>query len=251
VPLARSGVLAAWASAWLRGETSPDDAISAVLGHGGLAHRVIGLPDDPAAQPLLAALVAWRRSGARAVLAVLPAPGDLRGVPGPQEFRAAALDAGEAAVGGTLALVPHLSDPGPSSAPREVIWSAFEVQPVPVDAIWVGDAERDLAEAISDTASALAAAQSARWRPERAAALAGARAAADDLPLPAGHPQRAVRLLAQAERLAAALDLAGPGEGGDAVDLAGAQARIAALRPLVIAVRRARLAAYNAAALAD
>lgn len=249
MPLASAGILAAWASAWLRGEVSADDAIAAATGDGAV-HRVIDLGDDPSPQPLAAALAAWRRRGASAVLAVLPAPGDVRGVPLGDAFRAAALDAGQAAVGGSLALVPGLAPAGPSSAPRDVLWTAFEVQPGPLDALWTPDAERELTEAIRDSASALEAAQSARWRPERAGSLAGARRAADDLPLPPGHPQRAVRLLAQAERLAAMLELAAPGEAGDAVDLAGAQGRIAALRPLIVAVRRARVAGYNAPAYA-
>ncbi|CAA9285917.1 MAG: hypothetical protein AVDCRST_MAG41-3975, partial [uncultured Corynebacteriales bacterium] len=61
-----------------------------------------------------------------------------------------------------------------------------------------------------------------------------------------GHDGRAVRLLAQAERLAAVLDLAGADAPGGAVNGTEARARAAALRPLVTAVRRARLAAYNA-----
>jgi hypothetical protein len=63
--------------------------------------------------------------------------------------------------------------------------------------------------------------------------------------LPPGHDGRAVRLLAQADRLSAVLDLAAVDPGGS-VTGAGARARDEALRPLHTAVRRARLAAYNA-----
>jgi hypothetical protein len=246
VALSRSGVLAAWASAWLRGEASADDALSAVqTAHGDQPHRVVGLPDDPGPQPLTAALAHWRRSGAQTVLLALPAPGDVRGVPGPAPFRAAALESGEAAYGGRLALIPTVHSLPLTSAPSQVIWRAHIVDPAPADPMWLGDAERELAEAIRECAQTLSDAQAARWRPELSRQVAAARGAADVLPLPPRHPGRAVRLLAQAERLAAVLELADPRGPGDAVDLVGAQARMAALSPLVTAVRRARLAGYN------
>jgi hypothetical protein len=55
-----------------------------------------------------------------------------------------------------------------------------------------------------------------------------------------------VALLAQAERMQAVLDIAASDPLGGAVDRFGASARTAALRPLATAVRRARVAGYNA-----
>ena len=75
-----------------------------------------------------------------------------------------------------------------------------------------------------------------------------ARRAGERLNLPPGFPARAVALVAQAERLQAVLDLALADPIGGAVDRAGIAARTAALRPLATAVRRARVAGYNALA---
>jgi hypothetical protein len=55
-----------------------------------------------------------------------------------------------------------------------------------------------------------------------------------------------VALLAQAERLQAVLDLALSDPAGGAIDRMGMAARTSALTPLATAVRRARLAGYNA-----
>jgi hypothetical protein len=57
-----------------------------------------------------------------------------------------------------------------------------------------------------------------------------------------------VRLVAQAERLQAVLDIAALDPTGGAIDRTGIAARTAALRPLAMAVRRARVAGYNAEA---
>jgi hypothetical protein len=55
-----------------------------------------------------------------------------------------------------------------------------------------------------------------------------------------------VALVAQAERLQAVLDLAFRDPTGGAIDRTGIAARAEGLRPLAAAVRRARLAGYNA-----
>ena len=57
----------------------------------------------------------------------------MRGVPGPAEFRAAALEAGEAVCGGSLGLVPEVTEYCPSSAPPTVVWHAFVIEPAPPD----------------------------------------------------------------------------------------------------------------------
>ena len=79
-------------------------------------------------------------------------------------------------------------------------------------------------------------------------ALRDARRAGEHLNLPPNFPPRAVALLAQAERMQAVLDLVADDPEGGAIDRFGMSARANALRPLAAAVRRARLAGYNAAA---
>ncbi|MCU1657322.1 MAG: hypothetical protein JWO57_1978, partial [Pseudonocardiales bacterium] len=95
----RSGPLAAWASAWLAGLVASDDVLRAVTA-GDAPHQVGGLGTfDAELVPLSEVLIAWRRGG-EPVRVVLPVAGDVRGVPGPAEFRSAALEAGEAVHGG-------------------------------------------------------------------------------------------------------------------------------------------------------
>jgi hypothetical protein len=237
----RSGSFAAWAGAWLTGGVAPDDVLDAVR-RGDAPHRVSGEHDS-----LLDVLLAWRKAGARVRL-VLPVPGDVRGLPGPAPFRTAALEAGEAVVGGALGLVPSIMDHAPSSAPADVVWQAVAVDTAAADVVSVGEAQQELTEAIRETASALNSAAVGGHAGDVLEGLRDARRAGERLDLPPGFPPRAVALLAQAERLQAVLDLAGTDPLGGAVDRFGASARDAALRPLAAAVRRARVAGYSALA---
>jgi hypothetical protein len=197
--------------------------------------------------PLREVLISWRRGGS-GVRVVLPVAGDVRGVPGPAAFRSAALETGEAVVGGQLAVVPEGIEYAPSSAPATVLWQAFEVDAVPDDFVSVADAQYELTTAIRDSASALSAADVAGWVDDIADTLHDARRAGERLNLPPGFPPRAVALIAQAERLQAILDLAFSDPTGGAIDRTGIAARASALRPLATAVRRARIAGYNAEA---
>lgn len=244
----RSGPLAAWASSWLAGVAAADEVLRATTGDDA-PHSVTGLREtDGEYAPLSQVLIAWRRAG-EPIRLVLPVPGDVRGVPGPAEFRTAALDAGEAVFGGGIGLVPTVIDRRPSSAPVSVTWHAFEVQTAPPDYLGVVDAQQELTVAIRDSASALAAADVAGWAgADVATGLSEARRSGEHPNLPPGFPPRAVALVAQAERLHAILDLAGSDAVGGAIDRVGIAARSEALRPLAVAVRRARLAGYNAAA---
>ena len=203
----RCGLLAAWANAFFVGSASLDQAVDAVVGTDR-PHTVEGLPgfpDEPVR--LREVLVAWRRAGGT-VRAVLPVPGDVRGLPGPQPFRAAALDAGEAVFGPRLGLVPTVVVHPPSSAPPSVRWQAYPVDTAPPDDQSIMHAQFELSAAIRDSAQALSAAAVGGQRGDVAAPLADARRAGERLELPPGFPQRAVALLAQAQRMQAALDLA-------------------------------------------
>jgi hypothetical protein len=150
--------------------------------------------------------------------------------------------------GGGLGLVPQVIEFAPSSAPPAVLWQAFETTDAPPDYLSVADAQHDLTTAIRESASALSAADVAGWMDDIADELRDARRAGEHLNLPPSHPPRAVALVAQAERLQAVLDLAAQDPTGGAIDRTGIAARAESLRPLGIAVRRARLAGYNALA---
>lgn len=240
----------AWLNAWRAGSTASDEVLSAVVGDDA-PHRVSGLDGRPELQPLSALLIAWRRAG-EPVRLVLPVAGDVRGLPGPADFRAGALDVGEAVVGGLLGAVPEIVDYSPSSAPTDVTWLVAPVEPAPPDYLAVADAQYELTTAIRESASALVAADVAGTSRELGASVAeglhSARRAGDRLVLPPGHPPRAVALIAQAQRLQAVLELTAADPFGGAVDRMGVAARTSALQPLATAVRRALLAGYNATA---
>jgi hypothetical protein len=240
----RSGPLAAWMSAWFAGDAGPDDVVDAVT-LDDAPHQVSGIALDLA--PLRDVLGMWRREGSP-VRMVLPVSGDVRGVPGPAEFRTAALEAEEAVCSGTLGLVPEVTEYWPSSAPTSVVWHAFVIDPAPPDYAQLGDVQFELTSAIRDAATALTAADVAGGAADISDALRDARRAGECLNLPPNFPPRAVALLAQAERMQAVLDLAAADPEGGAIDRFGMSARAGALRPLATAVRRARLAGYNAAA---
>lgn len=243
----RSGPLAAWSAAFFAGRVSLDQATDAVTGSDA-PHQVVGLPQfgcDPLA--LRELLVGWRRRGG-GVRVVLPVAGDVRGLPGPAAMRSAALERREAAVGTGLGVVPEVIDHSPSSAPTTVVWHAFVTEPAPSDELSVTDAQYELTTAIRESASALAAADVGGSLAGATEPLRDARRAGERLNLPPGFPPRAVALVAQAERLQAVLDLALADPTGGAVDRAGIAARAAALAPLATAVRRARVAGYNAEA---
>jgi len=243
----RSGPLAAWSAAWLDGRVVSDEVLRATAGSDA-PHQVGGLADfDAELVPLSEVLLAWRRAGGPVRL-VLPVAGDMRGLPGPAEFRSAALEAGEAVCGATVGIVPTVIEYAPSGAPTTVLWQAFEIADAPADFIAVADAQYELTTAIRESASALSAADVAGGIDDIAEVLHDARRAGENLNLPPGFPSRAVTLVAQSERLQVLLDLAAQDPTGGAIDRAGIAARGEALRPLATAVRRARLAGYNALA---
>jgi len=243
----RSGVFAAWASAWLAGEAAYDDVVTRVTG-ADEPHRATGaLLGSPQPVPLAWVAPLLRERCPDGLAAVLPVPGDPRGLPGPGPFTSAALAAGEAVAGRSLGLVPAVTEHGSELDSRSVcvLWTVYEIAEPAPDPLTVPEAEHDLTAATRDAASALAALDVASWRPELADGLARVRRGSTP-DLPPGHDGRAVRLLAQADRLGAVLELAASDAPGGAVTAGEARARDDALRPLAVAVRRARVAAYNA-----
>lgn len=237
-----AGRLAAWATAWLTGRTSYDDTLDAVT--GDTAHRVSGLPGTDGAVPLGEALSALRRLGERRLRLVLPAPGDVRGLPAVPGLAPVALEAGQAAVGDRVVLVPE------PLGPEVLQWTAFPLDgvtppPPPVEGT-LRAASGALDLAVTGSARTLAELDLARWHPEVPELLAGLARPRPAPGLPDDHDPLALSILGRALRVAAVLDLAMADAPGGAVNQAQAARRDAVLRPLGGAVREAVTAAYNA-----
>lgn len=237
-----AGRLAAWATAWLTGRTSYDDTLDAVT--GDTAHRVSGLPGTDGAVPLGEALSALRRLGERRLRLVLPAPGDVRGLPAVPGLAPVALEAGQAAVGDRVVLVPE------PLGPEVLQWTAFPLDgvtppPPPVEGT-LRAASGALDLAVTGSARTLAELDLARWHPEVPELLAGLARPKPAPGLPDDHDPLALSILGRALRVAAVLDLAMADAPGGAVNQAQAARRDAVLRPLGGAVREAVTAAYNA-----
>ncbi|MGF3134659.1 hypothetical protein ACQV4C_26190 [Streptomyces albidoflavus] len=249
----RSGLLAAWGNALLAGLVSPDDAASAIVGEDA-RHRVVGLPDWPEPAGLTLALGRLRSLGATGFRVALPVPGHPLGLSGPPEFNERAMEAEEAVVtvGAGLGLVPEVAVAGPEGDVHvEVVWHCLPVREAPpADVPSLGEAERELAQALREATEALARLDVAGSGPVAEAALdayrARAHAGAKDALAP-GYPQRAVRVLELADRVALLVELAGSSGHGGAVSAAEMAARAEALRPVERTARRAKVAAYGAA----
>ncbi|MFE9319351.1 hypothetical protein ACFYNV_30395 [Streptomyces albidoflavus] len=249
----RSGLLAAWGNALLAGLVSPDDAASAIVGEDA-RHRVVGLPDWPEPAGLTLALGRLRSLGATGFRVALPVPGHPLGLSGPPEFNERAMEAEEAVVtvGAGLGLVPGVAVAGPEGDVHvEVVWHCLPVREAPpADVPSLGEAERELAQALREATEVLARLDVAGSGPVAEAALdayrARAHAGAKDALAP-GYPQRAVRVLELADRVALLVELAGGSGHGGAVSAAEMAARAEALRPVERTARRAKVAAYGAA----
>lgn len=246
--LPRSVTLAAWLP-HVRGDAAlASRAVAAVTGDDE-PHEVLA-PDGPwATGASLAGLVlAWSLPGL-AVTAVLPAPGDVVGVPA--EASAAAVDAGECVLvqtpAGAFAAVPRVERFGSTAEPGHVVsWQVGPVAPWTTAVLAavgsLADAERDLREVLRTATEALDRLDVARWREDAVAALASLRAEPDVRTLPSGLEPRRGRVLALAARLRVIVDLATADDGG-AVNVWQADQRHAALRHVDHAARRAVCAA--------
>ncbi|MBB1252083.1 hypothetical protein [Streptomyces alkaliterrae] len=247
----RSGRLAAWGNALYAGAVSPDEAASEAVG-GDAAHRVVELPGETGPVGLTLALGRLRALGATGLTVALPAPGHPLGLCGPPEFNARALEVGEAvlAPGAGLGLVPEAAAVGPEGDEHvEVEWTCLPVrQATPADVPSLGEAERELVEALREATEALVRLDVAGSGPVARAALEAyqARAEAGRRVLAPGYPPRAVRVLELAQRVSALLGIAAAPEHGGAVSAGQMGARADLLRPVERVARRAQVAAYNA-----
>jgi hypothetical protein len=252
-----AGRLVAWASAWLAGGVSYDDAVEQVTRER--VHQVSGLAGHPDPVPLGWALTEIRATGATAVRLVLPVPGDLTGLPGPDGLRRAALASGAAAVAsaapeaGGLGLVPRREEHGNPAEGQTVTisWTAIGSDPLPIEGyLPLSEADQDLTAALRESTESLLSLDIARWRPELAEALTDLRRTArsgkdEGSWLPPGYPARARLLLSRAAQLGRVVELATADDPGGSITTVEVNGRRAALSTLERAVRRARLAAYN------
>ncbi|MGW1291238.1 hypothetical protein [Streptomyces sp. NPDC002533] len=249
----RSGLLAAWGNALLAGLVSPDEAALAIVGEDAV-HRVEGLPGEAGPVGLTLALGRLRGLGATGFRVALPVPGHPLGLSGPPDFNARALEAEEAVVayGVPYGLVPEVSEAGPEGDLHvEVVWRVLPVREAPpADVPSLGEAERELAEALRDATTVLARLDLAGSGPVAEAAVDAYRARVERgggrEVLAPGYPPRAVRVLEMAQRVGLLVSVAYENGHGGAVSASEIAARGAALRPVERVARRAVVAAYNA-----
>jgi hypothetical protein len=255
-----SATFTVWASAWLVGAAAPDDVLDALVPWAD-AHDVQAADSDTAQLTNLAApgapvssvtflLAALRRAAAGRAAAgparlVLPAPGDVRGLPGPGVFSSAAIAAGEGVLfpdtgpGGGLGIVPT------TVADGVLRWTVYRVPEPgpPPEFVALSHAERDLRDQVRQSASVLTSLGVARHRPGVREEIAAALRARPASLWPAGMPQQALRVLQHADEVEAILAAAKIDEPGGALSASAAGARLEALRPIETAVRVARRAA--------
>jgi hypothetical protein len=247
----RSGRLAAWGNALLAGLAAPDDVAQEITADDAV-HRISGLPGERGPVGLTLGLGRLRALGVRGLRLALPVAGHPLGLSGPPEFNARAMAVGQAVitVGETsLGLVPDIHEAGPvGDVHVEVEWQCLPVRDAPpADVPSLGEAERELAEALQDATHALGQLDVAGAGPAAQAALDAYRARAERgrEVLAPGYPPRAVRVLELAQRVAALVEIASAGHGG-AVSASQIAARAELLRPVERTARRAQVAAYNA-----
>ena len=248
LPVRRSSRFVAWVRAWRAGLVPFDDVAAEIAGDE--EHLVADAPGTWTDVPLSEGVAALSKLHPDEVRLVMPAPGDPRGLPGPGPFTGAALVTGEGVLASRLGLVPevrtHTSGSGVTF--ETVLWRCF---PLPeacgsADEPTAAEAEAELSTALTEATRALTKLDVAQWRPELAGALAALRRPDNGTDLPPGYDPRARRLFARASVLDRVLALAEHAAPGGAVTGYEAQQRDAALRPLLVACRRALVAAGNA-----
>ncbi|MGH3351808.1 MAG: hypothetical protein ACRDPS_14165 [Nocardioides sp.] len=230
--------LAWWVTAWLRGDVVADLVLDAVIGPDA-THTVSGLASlglggsEGAADTLMTGLGRLRSTGASSVGVAIPAEGDPVGLGGPRPFNDAALEAGEAVVcDAGIGLVPV-------RVGAVVEWQAYAAQRRQLPD--VGDADRALRLALSESATALAELDVARWRPEVADRLMNLRHRPSLHGAP-GVPSRCVDLAARGVQAREIVEVALEDEGA-AVSAYEMSRRRDALVDLDRAARRALTAA--------
>ncbi|TCN57945.1 hypothetical protein EV641_10140 [Rhodococcus sp. SMB37] len=254
--------VAVWTGSWLSGHAAADDVIDALLEWAPM--HLVAAHDEDAAAPaglrgtrpvdgaagLLTAIRRADPAGSAGIRLVLPAAGDVHGLPVGTEFAAAALAAGEGVLVGApgtqgLGLVPTVE------GPDVLHWKVFALPmlPEPPTPPGLGEAEFTMKEAVRDAAATLTRIQTVDTNGRHAdprAAIAEQVAEYARHRYPEVLPPRAVRILESADQVAAILTVASAGKGRQAGSASAAAAREDALRPLWSAVRLARIGAVAA-----
>ncbi|MFC7450380.1 hypothetical protein [Rhodococcus daqingensis] len=257
-----STTLTLWAASWLAGSSSPDDVIDAVRSWApmhlvGAGDAEVALrwdlpwPDPTDAGPvvLLRVLRAVTAAdpGAHPIL-VLPAPGDVRGLPTGTDFAASAIHAEEGVLIGAsgrpgVGIVPTVE------GPDVLRWTVFPVPviPQPVERMGLGEAEFEMRRAVREAADTLASMRGGFTADDRdpRARVAEALEEFSHHSYPGTTPDRALRIFDTADQVAAILTVAGE-TGIRAQTAAGVAAREETLRPLWSTIRAARLGAVAA-----
>lgn len=246
-----SATLTVWASAWLAGAAASDDLLDALTAWAPL-HRVhaadrvsaghTGLPGPDEGTVGAGTLFAPLRAAADAdVRLVLPAAGDVRGLPPGTDFAAAALAAGEGVLvpGAGMGLVPV------AEGQEALRWRVFTVpnQLDPPEHTSLAEAEHGLRGAVRDSARALTELDVAHGDRHSRGRVSAVLAGRPTPWWPTATPERALRVLDTADQVAAILTAAAEDAPGAARSMAQVTARDELLRPLWGAVRVARSAA--------
>lgn len=257
-----SATLAVWAASWLAGDAAPDDVIDALAVWAPM--HLIGAADAETAVrhdlewPELTAsgvptLLRILRAEDGDVRLVLPAAGDVRGLPVGTEYARAAVAAGEGIQIGTagkpgLGLVPS------REGPDVLRWTIFSI-PIVVDSaesMGLREAEFELRQAVREAADVLAS------LPTVATGMPGADArtlVADAVQAQAKHrwpaslSPRHLQVIDTADTVAAILTVAAAVATEQAPSASTAHTREVLLRRLWDVVRVARVASANSVAI--
>ncbi|TJZ78377.1 hypothetical protein FCG67_10015 [Rhodococcus oryzae] len=257
-----STTLTLWGASWLAGASSPDDVIDAVqswapmhlvgAGDAEVALR-LDLPwpqlqdNGPIVLMRIARMLSAEDPDTQLTL-VLPAPGDVRGLPTGTDFAAAAIHAEEGILVGApgrqgVGIVPTVE------GPDVLRWTVFPVPVIPQQAeqMGLGEAEFEMRSAVRDAADTLASMRGGFAADDRdpRARVAEALEEFSHHSYPESTPDRALRIFDTADQVAAILTVAGE-TGVRAQTAAGVAAREETLRPLWSTIRTARLGAVAA-----
>lgn len=255
MPGSTTGLLAAWASAYLQHQASVDDVIEHVLGHksSALQQAAASAPAAPWHEPITAGqliepgevgtlvdlLTALRKHKLARVHAAFPIEGDAAGV-GPGPALGPAYAAGAAVLIEELGLVLVVT----AEDEEQIEFTLFGSQ-ARVQYVSVAEATLELTEAIHRSTSILTDLDVASWDPRLGSVPRRAIEEVGAGTLPSGCPPRATHLLVRAHQLRTILVAASEDPGGGSVSTHEAAARDAALAPLRRHVARALGAAYN------
>lgn len=251
----RAALLAAWGTAFLC-EAEPLDRVVAMVEGTDEPHLVVSDPFQPP-DDLAEGLTDLRRRGLVGLRLALPAPGDLLGLTGPPAMNRAALAAGEAVVGcaapgavppgGSVpALVPDVKVFGtPGDQGHCVTWRETPASPAWPDVPTLGQADRELKEALREAAEAISRVRTVPGRRDRREAASRARSGSALIRLPDLAGARAQGVADQALQ---ALSIVAAAQDDDQAALTsfGVQTRGSALAAVERAARRALVAATGA-----